>query len=96
MKRFLHGLIALPFLTAAAMAEPTQLTDPQLDKVSAGFLEIDKSNTSLTVLSIFQRSYLTEPTGNFITCSNCYLLIVSSTISIASQFGPTGSFTAPP
>lgn len=96
MKRILHATLALPFLIANAFAQPAQLTDRQMDKVNAGFLEIDVSNTSLTAVSIFQRPYLTEPTGNFISCSGCYLLIVSPAFSVAAQFGSSPGVTAPP
>jgi len=96
MRRLLHGLAILPFLGGAAWSEPPQLTksDPirltsaQMDKVSAGFFEIDRSNTSVTMVDIFQRAYLLEPTGNTLSCSTCYLLIITPTISVASQFGP--------
>jgi hypothetical protein len=36
MKRLLHALAALPFLATAASAQPMQLTDNQMDKVTAG------------------------------------------------------------
>ena len=101
------ALLLLPFFAATAFAgpaalpgkkpAPAQLTDAQLDKVSAGFLEIDRSNTSLTVISIFQTPYLTDPTPNTITCPDCYLLIVSPKFSIASSFGqPATPPAAPP
>jgi hypothetical protein len=90
MKRYLHGLAALPLFAGVAMAhEPMTLTSQQLDKVTAGFKEVDASNTSLTVLTIWQRAYLTNDTGNFVSCSTCYLVISTPTISIASHFGPT-------
>lgn len=89
MKRLLHGLIALPFLAGAALAQqPMQLTSKQMDQVTAGFLEIDLSNTSATAVSIFQRPYLTDSTPNGFTCPGCYLVINSSTLSLAAQFGP--------
>jgi hypothetical protein len=92
MKRLLHGIAALPFLAGVASAqEPMQLTNQQMDKVTAGFLEIDMSNTSVTAVSRFQRGYLTDPTPNVITCPGCYLLINSPTFSVAAQFGPTFS-----
>ena len=79
-------------IASVALAQPpVQLTSEQMDKVTAGFLEIDVSNTSATAVSLFQRAYLTEPTPNFITCRGCYLLINSPTFSVAAQFGPTFS-----
>ena len=88
MKSAFLGLAALPFFLAAAAAQPALLTDKQMDKVNAGHTEIDVSNTSVTVVEFWQRAYLTEPTGNTISCSRCYLLIVTPTLSVASQFGP--------
>jgi hypothetical protein len=92
MKSFLYGLAGLPLLVGVALAQqPVQLSDRQMDKVTAGFLEIDLSNTSATAISIFQRPYLTDSTPNSISCSGCYLLINTPTISVAAQFGPTFS-----
>jgi hypothetical protein len=89
MKRLMYGLTAVSLLSSAtAWAQPTPLTNKQMDSVSAGFLEIDTSNTSLTVVSIFQRPYLLDPTPNNIQCSSCYLVISTPTFSLASQFGP--------
>ena len=96
MRRFLCGLAALPFLTAVAWAapapgagtEPVRLTSAEMDRVSAGFFEIDRGNTSVTQISIFQRANLFESTPNAISCATCFLLINSSTISVSSQFGP--------
>jgi hypothetical protein len=79
-------------IASVALAQPpVQLTSEQMDKVTAGFLEIDVSNTSATAVSRFQRPYLTDPTPNFITCPGCYLLINSPTFSVAAQFGPNFS-----
>ena len=79
-------------IASVALAQPpVQLTSEQMDKVTAGFLEIDVSNTSATAVSLFQRAYLTEPTPNFIACPGCYLLINSPTFSVAAQFGPNFS-----
>ena len=88
MKKVLSGLVALALLAAPALAQPTRLSDKQMDKVSAGHFELDVSNTSVTMVSIWQRAYLTDPTPNTLTCSTCYLLIVTPTFSVSSQFGP--------
>jgi hypothetical protein len=97
MKKLFHGLAALPFLAAGALAQPMQLTDRQMDKVTAGFLEIDVSNTSLTIVSIFFKPYLLDETPNFIGCPGCFLLISTPTFSVASHFGqPSTPPTAPP
>ena len=92
IKTIVCGVASLSLFAGAAMAQqPVQLTSEQMDKVTAGFLEIDVSNTSATAVSLFQRAYLTEPTPNFIACPGCYLLINSPTFSVAAQFGPTFS-----
>jgi hypothetical protein len=113
MKRELLGLAALPLLATAALAQPAplaskqplqlshkqpvQLSDVQMDKISAGFLEIDTSNTSFTILSLFFSPFLLNSTPNTITCSDCYLLINSPFFSIGSVFGqPLTPPTAPP
>jgi hypothetical protein len=89
MKRLLHGLMALPIFAGAALAQqPVPLTSSQMDQVTAGFLEIDLTNTSATAVSIFQRPYLTDPTPNGIACPGCYLSINTPTLSVAAQFGP--------
>jgi len=92
MNTIVHGVAFLSLIASTALAqEPLQLTSEQMDKVTAGFLEIDLSNTSATAVSRFQRPYLTDPTPNFITCPGCYLLINSATFSVAAQFGPNFS-----
>ncbi|HLG85838.1 MAG TPA: hypothetical protein VKZ79_01425 [Alphaproteobacteria bacterium] len=91
MKRIFGALSALPFFAATGLAQPLPLSNDDLDRVNGGFLEIDQSNTSLTVVSIFQRPYLLDPTPNQIGCTTCYLIINTPTISIASQFGPDSS-----
>ena len=92
MKRIVRGVASPSLFAGAALAQqPVQLTSEQMDKVTAGFLEIDISNTSATAVSRFQRPYLTDPTPNFITCPGCYLLINSATFSVAAQFGPNFS-----
>ena len=97
MKKIFHGLAALPFLASTALAEPAQLTDKQMDKVTAGFLEINVSNTSYTISSIWFVPYLLDETPNYIRCSTCYLLISTPTFSVASHFGqPLTPPSAPP
>ena len=99
MRRQIYALATVPFLLPALAASawsapaqtdrtgPVQLTSAQMDKVSAGFFEIDRSNTSVTMIEIFQRAYLLEPTANTLSCPGCYLLIGTPTISVGSQFG---------
>ena len=83
MKKFLCGLAVIPFLTATALAQPAQLTENQMDSVTAGFrfLETDVSNTSWTRVSVYEGA-------NTIACDSCYLLINNPAISVASNFGP--------
>jgi hypothetical protein len=113
MKGLFHGLAALLLLTAGAAANPAQvvvkqplghpaklplqLSDKQMDTVSAGFLEIDRSNTSFTILSLFFTPSLLDSTPNTIGCSSCFLLINSPKFSLGSVFGqPVTTPTAPP
>ena len=91
MKKYLCGLAFLPFLAAPALAAPPQaaasqpvaLSDSQMDTVNAGFslYEVDVSNTSLTVVSVYS-----DPINTY--CNNFYLNISSPAFSLASQFGP--------
>ena len=92
MKRIVRGVASPSLFAGAALAQqPVQLTSEQMDKVTAGALILETSNTSATVVSLFQRTYLTEPTPNLVLCPGCYLLINSPTFSVAAQFGPTFS-----
>jgi hypothetical protein len=84
MRKLLYGLAALPFLAGVALADkPVQLSDKQMDKVTAGFdLNVtERSNTSWTQISIYD--------GALTACSACYLRILSRPFSIESAFGPT-------
>jgi len=83
MERVLCGLAALPLLAGAALAQPTvQLSDAQMDRVTAGFEidEIDVSNTSVTIV----KAYLTPNTITLRACAGCYLLIESPALSVGS------------
>jgi hypothetical protein len=96
MTRVLYGLAALPLLAGVALAEtpqqtnggkalakqPMQLTEQQMDKVTAGwqFLEIDTFNTGFTIVAVYLGP-------NTLTCPTCYLLINNFAISVASQIG---------
>jgi hypothetical protein len=87
MKTLLYGLAALPFIATVALADPAtpqpqapvQLSENQMDQVTAGwrFLETTTSNTSITVVSVYN-------TPNTITCDACYLLINNNALSVAS------------
>ena len=84
MRRLLYGLAALPFVAGVALAQgptgPVPLTNQQMDQVTAGWdlLELDRSNTSITAVSVYN-------TPNTISCSGCYLLINNKAISVASM-----------
>lgn len=84
MRKLLCGLATLPFLAGIALADqPVQLSDKQMDKVTAGFdLRVTEiSNTSWTQVSIYD--------GALTACSACYLTILSRPFSVESAFGPT-------
>jgi len=84
MRKLLLGLAVLPFLAGVTLAqEPMRLTSQQMDKVNAGWdlLEMDFSNTSGTLVSIYQRP------SNLVTCPSCYLVISNQAFSVASFFG---------
>ena len=58
MKKTLYGVIALPLLMGIGMAQQSwaaQLSDAQMDKVTAGFdfSETDNANTSWTQVSLY-------------------------------------------
>jgi hypothetical protein len=84
MTKLLYGVAALPFLAGVAFAgEPMQLSDKQMDKVTAGFdlRETNISNTSWTQVSIYA--------GSLTTCSLCYLSIANNpAFQVEAAFGP--------
>jgi hypothetical protein len=88
MKTLISGFVTGLIFGGAALAQPAPLSNAQMDAVVAGFHQVNISNTSMTTTEIFQRSYLLDATPNTISCSACYLLIVTPTFSVASQFGP--------
>ncbi len=80
MNKLLYGLAALPFLAGIAMAQtPVQLSDNQMDKVTAGWslTEMDVSNTSVTLVSVY-------PTTVPAACATCFLDVRSPAISVQS------------
>jgi hypothetical protein len=84
MKKLLCGLAVLPFLAGVALAgETVQLSDKQMDKVTAGFKDFETiiSNTSYTQVSIYSTALT--------ACPACYLTITSRPFSVQSAFGPT-------
>jgi hypothetical protein len=93
MKGLLYGVVALPFLAGIAWAQqPMQLTNKQMDRVTAGTFIEEISNTSATAVSIFQTPSLLESTPNAFTCSDCYLVINHvSAIDIGSRRRVSGS-----
>ena len=79
MNKLLYGLAVLPFVAGVAMAQPpVQLSDNQMDKVTAGWglRELDVSNTSVTLVTV----YHTPPAA----CSGCFLDLRSPAISVQS------------
>lgn len=86
LKTALLGAMALPLLAGIAtaqQAQPIQLTNAQMDKVTAGFdlRETEISNTSWTQVSIYD--------GALTACPACYLTITNRAFSVESAFGPT-------
>jgi len=78
--RVLYGLAALPLLAGAAMAQPpAQLSDAQMDRVTAGFgfALAEESNTSIVILRAYQNP-------NTIECTACYLLLNSNALSVGA------------
>jgi hypothetical protein len=89
MKKTLCGLALVSALSAAAVAQaapPAQLSDTQMDSVTAGFklFETEISNTSWTQIGI----YTALPR----TCTSCFLNISNATFSVSSNFGPVPTF----
>lgn len=94
MTKLLYGLAVVPFFASVALAQPNgnaatstqpmQLSEKQMDSVTAGWklLETDVSNTSWTRVSVYEAN-------NNITCGSCYLLINNFALSVGSKFGPT-------
>jgi hypothetical protein len=85
MKKTLYGVIALPLLMGIGMAQQSwaaQLSDAQMDKVTAGFdfRETDNANTSWTQVSLYA--------GALTPCAVCFLRISNPALSIESKFGP--------
>ena len=90
MKTFLYGIAALPLLATVSFAQPQdatapakqplQLSETQMDQVTAGwkFLEVTDSNTSITAVAVYQTP------SNAIACTSCYLNINNFALSVAS------------
>ena len=102
MTKVLYGLAALPLLAGVAFAQtptdskasakqPMQLTEQQMDKVTAGWdlYERDIFNTGIVYVSIYERQNTNPSTiaGNTIVCTTCYLLLNNFAISVGSQIG---------
>jgi len=88
MERVLYGLAALPLLAGAAMAQPpAQLSDAQMDRVTAGFdfVITETSNTSVVYLSAYQTpSNKIADVFSATACATCYLLIESPALSVGA------------
>ena len=85
MKKTLYGAIALPLLMGIGMAQQSwaaQLSDAQMDKVTAGFgfRETDNANSSWTQVSLYA--------GPLLPCDICFLAIRNPALSVESKFGP--------
>jgi len=59
MRKWLYGVAALPFLASLALAgqpgagQPIQLTEQQMDKVTAGHDFVEVTTTDLLVVGVF-------------------------------------------
>jgi hypothetical protein len=109
MIKLLYGLAALPLVAGVALAGPVksndskgpmQLSDQQMDKVSAGwhYQAVEPYNTGFVVERIYQASTVTASgtplygLDNSIVCVSCYLLINNHALSVGSTIygGPSG------
>jgi len=105
MTKLLYGLAALPLMAGVASAEapkstpvakkPMQLSEKQMDKVTAGFKidELEVSNTSWTLVLAYQNPNALPAVGSGSapasgSCGGCYLSLVSPALSVYSSFGP--------
>jgi hypothetical protein len=87
MNKLVCGFAASLLLGSSALAQPSPLSNAQLDRVSAGFFELDVTNVGVTAVSLFFTPNLTDPTPNTIHCNSCYLTIISPFFSVAGAFG---------
>jgi hypothetical protein len=92
MKKLICGLAASSLLLgASAVAQPIQLSNPEMDRVNAGFFELDMGNTSTVAVSIWRTESMYTPTPNTIHCTGCYMVIVTPHIAVGAIFGPTST-----
>ena len=93
ISKILYGAAALPLIVGVAFAQPvksndntapakqpTQLSEQQMDKVTAGWdwRHVEYDNTGITVVSVYQHA------NNTISCGECFLLINNRAISVGS------------
>jgi hypothetical protein len=100
MRRLIGGIAVLPLLTGLALAgQPVQLSDSQMDKISAGLVlhEFDLTNTSTTEVGIrpwyespFFSSSPVSPVSELTPCNQCYLGLDVGSLVIQSAMGPFG------
>jgi hypothetical protein len=89
MTRVLFGLATLPLLAGVALAAPNQLTDRQMDKISAGsdFFEHDASNGAVVVVAVHERAPFTFQATDTSTAH-------PESITVCINQGPTCGTTA--
>lgn len=75
MKKLLYGVAALPLLTSLALAgQPVQLTDHQMDKVTAGYFHVTEAGIILTETTVTNTSLTSISINDLPTaCVGCYL-----------------------
>ena len=83
MKKLLCAVVALPFLTATAFAQPSVLDEKQMDTVTAGWSlnEYDQSNTSETLVLVYTPDNLSTTACTY---GGCYLNLRSPAIDVFS------------
>jgi hypothetical protein len=87
MNRALYGLATLPFLAGVAAAgQSMQLSDKQMDNVTAGF---EFRITQISNTSWVQEVAWPITAGGPTACAACYLNITSSALNVQAAFGPS-------
>lgn len=92
MKSVFYGLAALPLLAGVALAgQPMQLSDTQMDKVTAGWdvLISEVSNTSITGISVYEPTRASAVVASDTVppaVANVYLDIENGSLSVSSAF----------
>lgn len=107
MNRLLFGLAALPFLGGFAMAaQPIQLSDGQMDTVTAGFdlQEVECQNTGCVLVAVNKAQEIQPGGSSSNPCPTCFIVIENEyyknnagplAMQFQSQFGGLPHLTSP-